>query len=266
MQLADPTTVQAFITADVNSNFLALENGIVADRVRISALEPAKLLSTADLTSLFALNAATYQGQEIYVISCKTNFQARASVWVQQGTAQFLDIATRDTEYAKASGAYLQQGAFSLALTEGIVRQYFLAYNSVTNPDGQTVGWYPTLRVKRTSQVVSVAGVVAGGGVFSAPVQQRAYVQTLLFAIIGTHVGNLAGTAAIGITVGAGGTLVTSGTQIIPIATTRGQYATYAQVTVAAGTGTVTVTGTAALATTTSYAFDGLLYLDVIPT
>lgn len=39
MKLADPTTIQAFVTTDVNADFLALENGIVADRVRLSALE-----------------------------------------------------------------------------------------------------------------------------------------------------------------------------------------------------------------------------------
>lgn len=39
MQLADPTTIQNFETPVVNNNFLALESGIVADRVRLVALE-----------------------------------------------------------------------------------------------------------------------------------------------------------------------------------------------------------------------------------
>lgn len=39
LELADPTTIQAFETTNVNSNFLLLEAGIVADRVRISAEE-----------------------------------------------------------------------------------------------------------------------------------------------------------------------------------------------------------------------------------
>lgn len=39
MSLADPTTIQNFETSVVNNNFLALENGIVADRVRLVALE-----------------------------------------------------------------------------------------------------------------------------------------------------------------------------------------------------------------------------------
>ena len=39
LELADPMTIQAFETTNVNSNFLLLEAGIVADRVRISAEE-----------------------------------------------------------------------------------------------------------------------------------------------------------------------------------------------------------------------------------
>lgn len=39
MNLADPTTIQNFETPVVNNNFLALENGIVADRVRLTSLE-----------------------------------------------------------------------------------------------------------------------------------------------------------------------------------------------------------------------------------
>lgn len=39
LELADPATIQAFETTNVNSNFLLLEAGIVADRVRISAEE-----------------------------------------------------------------------------------------------------------------------------------------------------------------------------------------------------------------------------------
>lgn len=39
LELADPTTIQAFETTNVNSNFLLLEAGIVADRVRLTSTE-----------------------------------------------------------------------------------------------------------------------------------------------------------------------------------------------------------------------------------
>lgn len=39
MKLADPSTIQAFETVQVNANFVALETGIVADRSRISDVE-----------------------------------------------------------------------------------------------------------------------------------------------------------------------------------------------------------------------------------
>lgn len=39
LELADPMTIQAFETTNVNSNFLLLEAGIVADRVRLTSTE-----------------------------------------------------------------------------------------------------------------------------------------------------------------------------------------------------------------------------------
>lgn len=50
LELADPTTIQAFETTNVNSNFLLLEAGIVADRVRLTAAE-------GDITALEAQGA-----------------------------------------------------------------------------------------------------------------------------------------------------------------------------------------------------------------
>lgn len=40
LELPDPLTIQPFETVNVNSNFLLLEAGIVADRVRLTAAEP----------------------------------------------------------------------------------------------------------------------------------------------------------------------------------------------------------------------------------
>lgn len=68
MELADPATIQAFETPVVNANFMKLENGIVADRVRITAAEgaittaqgkPAYLsqITEFEVTDLAALDA-----------------------------------------------------------------------------------------------------------------------------------------------------------------------------------------------------------------
>lgn len=63
LELADSMTIQAFETTNVNSNFLLLEAGIVADRVRISAEETKSAAIAAgagrgDLARESALNAA----------------------------------------------------------------------------------------------------------------------------------------------------------------------------------------------------------------
>ena len=47
MKLADPATVQAFETVEVNADFMLLENGIKADRVRLAARETAAAAAPA---------------------------------------------------------------------------------------------------------------------------------------------------------------------------------------------------------------------------
>lgn len=66
LELADPATIQAFETPNVNSNFLKLEAGIVDDRVRLSDAEPKIAamydggnLTTQDLNTL--LKSGTYR-------------------------------------------------------------------------------------------------------------------------------------------------------------------------------------------------------------
>lgn len=119
MKLADPTTIQAFITADVNGDFLALENGIVADRVRLSALEtltaganrgtgadytPADLLALSQITTMINGDSAVVQeGGAI--------FSRIAGAWAQETPATFGSDNARDTAYAKAAGVFLVAGA-----------------------------------------------------------------------------------------------------------------------------------------------------------
>lgn len=58
LELADPLTIQAFDTVNVNSNFQLLEGGIVADRVRLTASETYRN-TTATATTLAAIVSAS---------------------------------------------------------------------------------------------------------------------------------------------------------------------------------------------------------------
>jgi hypothetical protein len=113
LQLANPGTGQAFETTVVNADFVAIDTGIGADRTRLSALELAKTVSTADLTSLALLSPTVYPGQIVVVQALKCQFASIGGIWVQLDESQFGASSTRDTEYAKAGGAYLVQHARS---------------------------------------------------------------------------------------------------------------------------------------------------------
>lgn len=75
LQLADPLTIQAFETTVVNADFLALENGIATDRVRLTAIEGwdvarpgpngSALFLAADVPTLDALATALIGDQAL---------------------------------------------------------------------------------------------------------------------------------------------------------------------------------------------------------
>lgn len=104
MTLANPGTGEPFSTAVVNGDFLILESAI-------TVLQSQALIAVADLTALITLAAGSYPGRSVYVTAMKTDFKSVGGTWTQQGVATFPDTATRDTEYAKASGAFKVQGA-----------------------------------------------------------------------------------------------------------------------------------------------------------
>ena len=168
MQLPDPLTIQAFETTVVNSDFLAIDTAIGADRTRLTALELYVEADLADLNALSSYNATNMEGRTVFIKSMGVDFQARSGVWVQTGVAIFATAAARDTEYAKASGAYLVQGAKSARtdfMQGSVTWQYYGLYNSSTNPGGATpAGWYPVPGSDiRADWTMSSGGVTSGG-------------------------------------------------------------------------------------------------------
>lgn len=115
LELADPLTIQSFETPNVNSNFLLLEAGIVADRVRLLALETdvetlqdRVTVRVADFTALAsAATGELLSGDLAYVTEGQVIMAWSGSAWFQVNTAKFASTAARDSAYAKASGAYL---------------------------------------------------------------------------------------------------------------------------------------------------------------
>ena len=119
LELADPATVQAFETVNVNDNFLTLEAGIVADRVRLAALE-GNLKRVADLTALAVLALAGVQpGTVVEVGELRALFMRNFAntAWEQVTPARFATSSARDTAYAKAAAAFRVDGATSILTT-----------------------------------------------------------------------------------------------------------------------------------------------------
>lgn len=147
LELADPSTVQPFETPNVNSNFLTLEAGVVADRVRLSAIE-GNLKRVADLDALAALSTAGVgAGSIVEVGELRALFMRNFAntAWEQITAARFATTAARDTAYAKAAGAYQKQGARATTDDVGFEWTYYELFNAGTNKFGATTaGWYPS--------------------------------------------------------------------------------------------------------------------------
>lgn len=132
LELADPLTIQAFETVNVNSNFELLESAIVADRVRITAnevnietLQDRVTLRVADFDALAAASTAELlSGDLAYVTEGAVIVVWSGLAWTQATTAKFATATARDTAYAKASAAYRVAGATSRIATDLFDRQY----------------------------------------------------------------------------------------------------------------------------------------------
>ena len=97
-------------------------------------------VAVADLNAL--PSAASYrEGTRIHVDALNVDFVQMDGTWVQVGTAVVASIATRNSEYAKASSAYLIDGVECMVATTPRVR-----YSYYTSAAGtvEVTGWFPT--------------------------------------------------------------------------------------------------------------------------
>ena len=143
MSLATPSTAQTFETPVVNNNFILLENGILADRVRLSAGE-GRTGIVADLDALIAI-ATPVSGWVRVVVEGGAEFEYGSGKWMQKTVATFANGAARDTAYNKASGQFKTQ--YAVTTRPDVFygpEQWFDLYNVSTNAYGATpAGWYP---------------------------------------------------------------------------------------------------------------------------
>lgn len=153
---ATPANAIAIATVAVGAGVTSIVNANIA-RVVAQARVIGGIQSVADLTALAALSGAV-DPDEAYVDALNALFIYDSGAWVQQGIATVANAATRDTEYAKAAGAYRINGA-TVYLLDLKVTQVF--NSSVWRGIGGMAAILPTSAVN--------GSITAGGRViFSA--------------------------------------------------------------------------------------------------
>jgi hypothetical protein len=97
-------------------------------------------LAVADLNAL--PSAASYrEGARIHVDALNVDFVQMDGTWVQVGVAVVASTATRDSEYAKASSAYLVDGTRVLVTASPRIE---FTYHTSAAGVVETTGWFPT--------------------------------------------------------------------------------------------------------------------------
>lgn len=97
----------------------------------------------ADLAALAAVSTGTLQsGDLIRVTALNCFFEWSGSAWVQRTQAVVASVAARDSEYAKASSAYLQPGV-ARAYCEDVDREFIFLTNAYTSR-APVSAWYLT--------------------------------------------------------------------------------------------------------------------------
>jgi len=186
MQLPIPTTLEPFSTAKTNANFLILEAGIVADRVRLAAIEllpPALATPTlyargqladftvADVAALEALSTAVV-GDKAWMVTPGTGIDpmrweavsgtGAATKWQPCGMVIAATKANLDTfiaAIAATSDLRFEIGALSITTAASVLRRFTSAVGAYRSA---IAGWrnlIPTTAVSGVT-VDAVTGVV----------------------------------------------------------------------------------------------------------
>lgn len=254
MKLADPATVQAFETVEVNADFIILENAILADRVDIAALTNGvgrgsrAIYYVADLDGV-ALITDEIEGDLCYIDEGNFYLQRNDADWVQVTAGTFVDAAARDAAFAKASAAYLVAGARARLTGTDRVSEYM------------GTAWIPMPRASFEPVAVasSGSGVISSSGAFAdiptVPITHDLVVPRACKAKITLMAGLNATTAGGGVGLGV---KVSGATTVNPVlgapdtiyfiaasASDRGNFTAIAIVDLVAGTNTISLQGRA---------------------
>lgn len=129
-------------------NVAAGASTVTVTDVRSFAKLIANVQYVADLTALAALTGMV-SGDEAWVGSLSVSFAYTGTKWVQQGPSTFASAATRNTEYAKAAGAYLVAGA-QVWRTDTNSMETFSSNTSyilgTTAGTSSSTGWWSTFK------------------------------------------------------------------------------------------------------------------------
>lgn len=208
---------------------------------------PNQTSTVSDLDALAALSASDFEGRRIHVDALNVDFQAVDGAWVQQGIARVADAATRTTEYAKASAAYLVQGVKTYRVDWNVVEEYSAIYHASTNINGRdAAGWYPvSVDIVRSGwSTASVTNQADGTTLRTLTFKRRSYEQRIILVCHGSAVGvGGSGSAGFEFVASTGGTVTSNVAPGTGTTTSSSTVSGSAVVTIAAGTGTdVTIT------------------------
>lgn len=128
------------------------------------SLAPQILTRVDDFDELVTFDPDEWEGMLVTVDEGDVQMQSIDGTWKQITTAVFASAATRNAAYAKASEAYLVDGARVRRTDAGWTETYMLSGNGVA-----ASGWYPVegrQPALRATRATSVAGALAAGAAY----------------------------------------------------------------------------------------------------
>lgn len=130
MQLADPSTIQAFETTVVNDNFLAIESGFTADRARLTTIE------SWDAARAGANGTATYKVTNLAALDALSTAEVGDLAWM---TTPGTGIDALMWEAFSGSGATIDWRVRDMVVadTKGNLDAFITAVAAISGTDAQ---------------------------------------------------------------------------------------------------------------------------------